>query len=87
MRVGKIVSKVIVAVSACLVACAGNIDHPRVPRQTQCPDMGTCLMTASEYCSHRKFTMAVKDGSQSGPTVAQWRPSHDGQFHLQISCE
>jgi hypothetical protein len=75
------------AVSACLLACTSGITQPRAPRQTQCPDMNTCLMTASEYCADRQFTMAVQEGSRSGPTVAEWRPSRDGQFHLRISCE
>ena len=75
------------AVSVCLLACSSSVGAPRAPRQTQCPDMSTCLVTASTYCHHHQFNMTVRDGSQSGPTVAEWRPSDDGQFHLLIACE
>ena len=79
---------ILVAAGMCLLACATSyVSQPLTPRQIQCPDMGTCLAAAGEYCPTRKFTMLVQDGSQSGPTVAAWRPSPDGQFHLLITCK
>lgn len=74
-------------ISFFILACGSNINQPKVPRQIQCPDMGTCMMLASQYCgSHQEFTMVVQQGSKSGLTVAAWQPSPDGLFHLQISC-
>lgn len=84
--------KIIMVASLCLLACATHTGQHhwsgmgQNDREIKCPDMGTCLMIASESCP-KDFTMQVQQGTQSGLTIWAWKPSSDNQFHLLITCK
>jgi len=73
-----------------MTACGGSQSKPTVNLSSSdiiCNPMGDCMAKAFAFCNG-PFQMKVQDGTQSAPTVSQWRPSPvDNQFHLFISCQ